>query len=369
MEPAAKALDEKRSYKTLMAVLGAIAAVIGIVTGVKLLLPSDGKIAQNVELVFDRSAQMSDLLGQEPVTKLAAAIAAVDDLDISDSDNLALRFFGGECEGEPPKPQLAFDQSIKARLKGALHGLMPRGKGSLAHAVIAAMDDFSDMAKFKDTSRRVVVITGSDDACTGDPYAAIQDHVRNQPAGYDVHLDFHFIGVGLTDSQKAVIAKVAEVTKGKQVFVENREQLHAALNLILVVEPVADNVNQVVTILNGAQELLNKATSELGQPGGGGAEADFQAAKDNFKRSDLSFDDLGARQSRPDFKNLYKLASANRALQQQMFALMDKMISKTKSADVEGFNATAKQFNDVIIAYNTKNTEISVALQQMGSSH
>jgi hypothetical protein len=124
-----------------------------------------------------------------------------------------------------------------------------------------------------------------------------------------------------------------------------------------------------VTILNGAQELLNKATSELGQPGGGGAEADFQAAKDNFKRSDLSFDDLGARQSRPDFKNLYKLASANRALQQQMFALMDKMISKTKSADVEGFNATAKQFNDVIIAYNTKNTEISAALQQMGSSH
>jgi hypothetical protein len=303
------------------------------------------------------------------VTKLAAAIAAVDDLDISDNDNLALRFFSGECEGEPRKPQLAFDQSIKAHLKGALHGLTPKGKGTLANAVIAAMDDFSDIAKFKDTSRRVVVITGSDDLCTGDPYAAIQDHVRNQPTGYDVHVDFHFIGVGLTDSQKAVVAKVAEVTKGKKVYVENREQLHAALNLMLVLEPVADNVNNVVSILNNCQKLLDKASADLSQPGGGGAEADFRAAQDEFKRSDLSFNDLGARQTRPDFQNLYKLAATNRASQQRMFSLMDKMISKTKSADVEGFNATAQQFNDVIIAYNAKIIEINAALQQMGSSH
>src|SRR5258708_18670087 len=176
MEPTAdspsKTLDQRPSYKTLMAVLAAVAALIAIIAGVKGLW-EEKKIAQNVELLFDRSAQMSDRLGQEPVTKLAAAIGAFDNLDISDNDNLALRSFGGDCGVEPRKPQLDFKQGIKERLKTELHQLKPLGKGNLAQAVIAAMDDFGNVAKFKDTSRRVIVITGSDDFCTGgDPYAA-----------------------------------------------------------------------------------------------------------------------------------------------------------------------------------------------------
>lgn len=363
-------LEEKKSYKNLKAVLTIITAVIGIAVAFKTLFPrTPHPIAQSVEIVFDRSEQMGTPLGQEPITRLAAAIETVGNLDISNEDNLALRSFGGPCGSDPSRPDLPFGKNAKSRLQSRLRELRPSGKGSLATAVIAAVDDFNDMAKFEKGSRRIVVITGSDDGCTGDPLHAIQDHIRTLPQNYGIHLDFHFIGLGLTDSQKQVLGAIADGTKGKVAFAENRDELDKVLNRILILEPVADDVKTMVSILNNCVERLNKVSADLNQPDGGTADIDFRAAQDQFKDSDLSFHDLGARQTRPDFQNLYKLASANRELQQRLFTAMDKLIGKKKSADVEGYNVSVAEFNDLINAYNRKIGELNSATQQMNASH
>jgi len=114
-------------------------------------------------------------------------------------------------------------------------------------------------------------------------------------------------------------------------------------------------------------DILNRCTDRLNalQIEADTAEADLRSARDEFTGSNAAFDDLGKRQSRSEFKSLYKLAAELRDIQQRMFTDMEKLIAKNKAKDIEGFNAAVKEFKDHGNAYNAKVSELNSALRQM----
>jgi hypothetical protein len=359
-------LDQRPLYRNVMAVLATLAAVSALVAGVanipglKSLVFGEESYAPNVEILFDRSEGMGHRLGQEPETKLEAAVASFKGLSLG-SDNLALRLFGGACEQrEPAKPNLGFSSGQRDKLSAELDRLTPMGKGSLVEALLAAIGDFDPVDKSKG-SRRIVVISGSADDCKGAALDEIQSEVRKRSQISSVQLDFHFFGLALTADETAKLEEVRKATNGNPlVLVNNRKELDAELTKVLIVKPVAEATNAIVTILNAGVERLNNVRPESGT-----AEADLQAARDEFKRSDPAFGDLGKRQTRSDFKTLYGLAAELRDIQQRMLTDAEKLIARDRAKDIEGFNATVKEYNDHRDAYNKKVAELNSALQQL----
>jgi hypothetical protein len=239
-----------------------------------------------------------------------------------------------------------------------LDGLTPKGNAGLASAVLAAIGDFNAAEKFKG-SRRIVVITAGADSCQGAPLDEIRQAIRSQSRG--VQLDFHFFGLALTDREKEKLEEIRKATDGNPVvFVNNREELEAGLTKVLVFKPVEESTTAMLDILNRCTDRLNALQIEADT-----ADADLRSARDEFTGSNAAFDDLGKRQSRSEFKSLYKLAAELRDIQQRMFTDMEKLIAKNKAKDIEGFNATVKEFKDHGNAYNAKVSELNSALRQM----
>jgi hypothetical protein len=356
-------LDQKLPYRNFMAVVGGLTAVCVLIAavynipGLKNLIFGEESSAPNVEILFDRSERMGDRLGQESVTKLQAAVAAFKGLSFG-GDRLALRLFGGTCNQEPSQPDIGFRADQKDKLASKLDGLTPKGNAGLASAVLAAIGDFNAAEKFKG-SRRIVVITAGADSCQGAPLDEIRQAIRSQSRG--VQLDFHFFGLALTDREKEKLEEIRKATDGNPVvFVNNREELEAGLTKVLVFKPVEESTTAMLDILNRCTDRLNALQIEADT-----ADADLRSARDEFTGSNAAFDDLGKRQSRSEFKSLYKLAAELRDIQQRMFTDMEKLIAKNKAKDIEGFNAAVKEFKDHGNAYNAKVSELNSALRQM----
>ena len=323
-----------------------------------------------VELVFDRSAEMARHVGSEPETKWLAARQALQHVDIARGAYLALRTFGGPCTDRLGRPDLGFAMNARQRVDAALEKLTPDGKGNLANAVIAAMDDLVDKPPLNGVNPRVVVITGSNDACTGDQVGAISDHQRRQP---NVTLDFRFIGVQLADDEKRQLAAIETATKGRVIYVGSREEIGRALDTFLVWEPMEDSVGAVIGVLNDCILRLTKVVLvDLRQPDGGEADADFQTARDACKRSDEPFRDLGATQQAAlgaDFGALYRRASENRDMRERIISVTEKLIASTKSGDPAGYDLAQKEFLAVEATYNRQVNDLNTVLARLHAQH
>jgi hypothetical protein len=351
-------------------IMGAAAGLDWIVNGAEKIktvvqwFEPDRPILPYVEIVLDRSEEMNALLGNEPETKWGAAKQAVSRLDISDNEYLALRTFGGPCANDLGRPQLAFAVKAKQRLILALDGLKPTGKGNLANAVIAAMDDFMDTAQFKGARLRIVVITGSNDSCTSDQIGAIKNHQLEHP---DIVLDFRFIGVSLADMEKQELEDIRTATKGEVIYVDNRQEISRALDTFLVWEPMQNSVGAMLGLLNDCILRLNTVLVDLKKPGAGTADADFRVARDECKRSDQPFRDLGNTPGLgSDFRILYERVSGNRNMRERIIGVMEKLIANAKSGDVEGYNLSFKEFKAVEDTYNGQVADLNSVLKQLG---
>src|SRR6202165_2623893 len=144
-----------------MAIIALVAAVIGFITGIQKLRSTPEAVQQNTEIVIDRSESMNDIF--EGASKLSAATEAASKVlqSVASSDNLALRQFGGPCDGDNTRLAVDWTQNHVKRLQQSLTGISKKGAGqaSLAHAVIEATGDFNNHARFDKVAKRIVVIT------------------------------------------------------------------------------------------------------------------------------------------------------------------------------------------------------------------
>ena len=364
-------LDKKKPYKTIMAVIAlATAAITLMLKGHDLLvlfIPVPPPM--NTEIVLDRSAAMNHEF--EGGTKLQAAIASVGNVlrGQSEKENLAFRQFGGACDGDNTQLVLKFSPNNAQRLRNLLPSITAEGQPSLARAVAEATNDFNDPKRFKGASTRIIVITGSDDACVTNAIDAIRENLeRNKRIGYNIQLNFRFIGMGLTPSQQQNIAQISDSTGGHFNFVDRRQDLDNVLRQILIVEPVINDANSLVQFLNAGVAHINQTIERINAKDFAAAESELEAARKEFKGSDAPFHDLGDRQSTEQFRKLYQIATVNRDLQDQFLSLAETLVSRGKANDIEGFNNTIKKYNELIAAYNERIGQIDNLVQQLSST-
>jgi hypothetical protein len=372
-------------YKNTMAIFALVgtlvASVSGLIALVQRLEPT--KIPQNTIIVFDRSAAMNEPF--ERGTKLEAAIGAFENVlqtQVAGEDNLALRQFGGSCDGENSQMVVRFRQHNEGRVRDAVQTLQADGETTLTSAVIEAIGDFNDTQRFGGLgiNKRIIVITGGSDSCLRDDPAT---YLRNrlEPLGSEagIKVNFRFIGIALKPEQREQLRKIAELTGGlaeEQVedqlfFVNSQEELEEALRNVIEVEPVLSNIKTTTEIMNNVTDQINIIGDAIDSRDYETAEEGLEAARNEIDNTQPLLEDFGQRLSiqrfQEQFQKLYELVTANRDLQDQQLKLLETAISQGKSGADEALDETIQKFNEVTATFNSNIREVDRITEEIVS--
>jgi len=185
--------------KRWLAAAGAVVVVLGLVIGgLWVSLTPDHRTTFLVD-----ASESSDFGEVADAVGTAAATMPGD-------DSLALRRFGGACDGSNTVELVTPGTGQATKIGDAARAIRPEGKATLLSGMLAAIDDFGRTYPFRGSvSNRVVVVArGGADTCgkSADEIRAImQDHISR--AG--VKIDFRFVGHRLTPEQVKVLNAVA----------------------------------------------------------------------------------------------------------------------------------------------------------------
>ena len=361
-------LGEMKWYKTLTAIVVLAGGLIGIATGLFTLMRfldrKPQKVQQNVEIVIDSSAAMNAAF--EGVTKREAAIRAVSNYltgqvtkAVADEDNLAFRVFGGECDdGRNTRLLVRFSQGNTRAIADASRNLKFAGQPTLVHAIIEAAGDFN-YEWFKGVSKRIIVITGSADACQKDSAVNIIQTRLNDMAkqnGEKIEFDFRFIGLGLPPEQRAQLQNVAEATGGRADFAGTAKELDQLLTRTLRVEPVVNDIGKMREILNSVIQQQDAAIQSIEQNNPAAADSKLADARKTLQQTDLQFQDLGrhegADQFQELFRQMYELAKRNRETQGKLLDVVGQMIEERKKNDTDALGKSNAERDQLVEQYN-----------------
>lgn len=176
------------------------------------------------------------------VTKMKAALGALNSVfyTVASKDDLALRQYGGNCDGDNTKLLIRFGQNNTPRMRKSVTDFAAKGNAilsgapTLAHAVIEATGDFND----KQRSKRIVVIAGSSDSCLGGDLSATVGAVKERAArlrtsGSQISSEFTFIGLALPPEQQASVSTIAHAIGGRTAFVNRRQDLNSVIERVV----------------------------------------------------------------------------------------------------------------------------------------
>lgn len=181
--------------KILVSALTAVSVTIGVVLGVRTLLPDPVPPRHSVLILVDRSQSMNEPFGGRE-TKFEAVRAQILDYARKRPDSaIALRFAGGMCNtaGYVP-PEVTFDRDNTDDIEAAFGDVAARGRSDFANAVGEAVNDF-DRYEAGRTARvqSIWAFLGSGhDTCRTN---AIRE-IRVALEGFDQPVKFDFFGVG-----------------------------------------------------------------------------------------------------------------------------------------------------------------------------
>ncbi len=372
-------------YKNIMAIVALVSALVASVSGLIALIPrlEPTKIPQNTIIVFDRSAAMNEPF--ERSRKLQAAQSALENVlqtQVAGEDNLALRQFGGSCDGENTQVIARFRQHNEGRVRDAIQTLQADGETTLTSAVIEAIGDFNDTKRFggPGINKRIIVITGGSDPCLwDDPATYIRNRLEPLGAEAGIKVNFRFIGLALEPEQREQLRKIAELTGGlseEQVedqlfFVNSQEELEEALRNVIEIEPVLTNIDSTT-------EIMNKVTDQINIIGGAINRQDYEAAEEGLKAAKNEIEDtepllqdlrrrLGIQRFQEQFQQLYELVTANRDLQDKQLKLLETAISQGKSGADEKHDKTIQEFNEITATFNSNIREVDRIIEDIVS--
>jgi ribosomal protein L22 len=353
--------------------------------------PPPPAVYENIELVIDGSSGMDQLF--DGTTKLKAAAEAVRLVlhrEGLERENLALRVFGGACDAAATEPTLRFSTQNEGPITDAVQALKAQGEAPLVRAVLQAITDFGDLARFKDKSKRIIVITGTatgenkKDGC-GMPAESIRQKLNRQdPNSKPIEFSFHFIGVGLDDAGKSYLGSFAGQIGGKADFADNRQQLQDLLSSVVASdnpqqpkdvpgsvaerESVSQEAKAVIENLNSSTNSLSTVIGDLNRADYGAAERDLEQARIVFRKSASAFEELGKRQTSDQYRRIYEAARNNRKILEQMISLTETMSSQARANNLGDYSASVKEFERLRVDYNTRIEDLNRQLKQLGST-
>jgi hypothetical protein len=373
------ALGDRPLYKNIMAAIALIGAVIGVVAGVRQFLPGQKWLPVNTEIIVDASADMlTDFEGQP---KLEAAREALNIIleSRAETDNLALREFSGNCERPDTHLAVAFAPKNKGKIQAAAKSLNPSGGSPMVKAIIEATADFNDKERFEKASKRIVVITGSEDICFPDNAEATirQRLAEYKNAGHEISLDFRFIGVGLEKRQQERLSAIAEAAGTEPVFVKHRADLSRALRIAVAagrvpvqtdgsghVKPV-ENATSFQTLLRSGETHLTTAGEAISRRQYAAAESSLKSAKDDRQKSDQRLAELSKQRDQQHASELHDALTQNRQIFDKLVVLTEKMLTQAQSNDLAGYDASTLEFGKLAARYNANDEAIKRLLDKI----
>jgi len=352
-------------YRLPLAVVGLAASILGVLTATldlhDRIFGGDGPEPKdpNVELVVDRSEGMCEIWAAG-TSKFAAAVRQVDEiLPGLAGTNIALRAFGGPCN-EATERLADFGTDNADDIRAALTEQRVGGQADLARAIVDATGDFADLRRFpNDVTKRIVVVTGGD-SCPGDALGEIRDRFRVLGRERRFALDFRFVGVAVPLDERMELAEISrELVGGDPLFADDEEQLAAALQSVVVTEPLLESIAAVRELVDASVEDLNAVADAIfDECDREGAEATLARARKTVDRTERPFDRLAEKHERPEFGELYEIARTNRGLQGEFLQRAEDALDLADREGCESREAVTNavgEWNELVAAYNDGN--------------
>lgn len=184
-----------KGLKILVSALSAVSVTIGIILGIRELLPDPEPPRHSVLVLMDRSQSMNEPFGASK-TKFEAVREQILDYARDRPDSaIALRFTGGMCntEGYAP-PTVTFDRHNTDEIEAALGDVRAGGDSDFATAVGEAVNDFDRYEAGRSARVQSIwaFLGSAHDTCRTNPLRAI----RTALEGFEQPVKFDFFGVG-----------------------------------------------------------------------------------------------------------------------------------------------------------------------------
>jgi hypothetical protein len=203
-------------YHATNAMVGVVGVVVGIATSVvaiSVISPRHPPPEQvwNTEILVDSSGSVQeDLDVERHTTKLEAVQGAIDATmgQVGSGDRMALRQFGGSCDGPNTRKLVAFGGHRTPQMRQAVNDLRPHGLLTLVRGIVEATSDLSALGRTSSTVHdQIVVITGGGrDACGG---AGALTTISERLRAAGIAIQFRFIGVGVRPEEQGQLYAVA----------------------------------------------------------------------------------------------------------------------------------------------------------------
>ena len=208
-------MPAREKLAILIGVLTVFSLSIGIILGVRQLLPDPKPPRYSVLILMDTSRSMKQPFGRYK-TKLDAVRAQILDYARNRPDSaIGLRFTGGSCSKGYVEPAVAFDQNNTDAVEAALLATRPGGKSDFASGLSEAVNDFDHYEK--GGSARVqsiwAFLGSGDDQCSDDVYRAIEIALDDFTSDGSVNPGIKFDFFSLRTSRAATARLRELVTK------------------------------------------------------------------------------------------------------------------------------------------------------------
>lgn len=386
-------VENRPLYKNVMAIIALVAGLSALIAGAWNFLATKPPevVHDNTELIIDRSKGMKELWDGK--TKLDVARAAAHSAlgTIATTENLALRQFGGPCDGANTNLVVPFAQNNVKTVQGRLAKLSGSGDASLNNAINEAIGDFGDQKHFQGANKRILVITGSDDVCKDlDLNQAIHEKLAADVNGtYTIKLDFRFVGIGMDTAQREHLSGLAKLTGGRVVFANHPDDVEQLVRNELKSDdartvsgnpqtdtkkpppneaakaPVRQDTRLLVDSLTAGVNHLNEALKDIAKGDVTSAQAALAAARLDENRSDTALASLRQDQSQEQFQELYKAASKCRTIHQQLLSQAEIMLNQFQTKDVDGYSASSAQFVRLAAEFDRTAKQIDTLLGRL----
>lgn len=204
--------------------------VLALLFAVALAAPASAAPAGGAAIVLDASAGMLNKIGNR--TKVDIARVAIDQVLKKPPAGLPIGLvaFGHRNRTSCSDVEVAVAPATGSAepIANATKALKPVGRASVVAAVKAA----ATALEYETKPANIVLVTGAVEACAADPCAL---GIDLEADGNDMTVTV--IGLGLTREQGRAVACLAEATGGSFVSAANQDELIAALDRAIKIEP------------------------------------------------------------------------------------------------------------------------------------